>query len=215
LHIPSATPHSGASFDEPLSSYETGLSSSTSVFDATTVHQQVQSRDIGDVHVSGASIRDCFDLFLSKYSPQLPVVEGPLTPNTCYEESPYLFWVITTIGSRRYARDPTLLSQLSPQITALTREMTFSPEKSLRTIQAFMLLCTWPMPHSSLSLDITPTLSGVLLQHALSVGLHVFGVGQDFSRVKLQPDAEQMYLRARLWAQCIVVCQRSVLVTTP
>lgn len=165
-------------------------------------------RTFGDVEVSATAIDDCFRIFFTRYSPQFPAIEGEITPNDCYEQSPYLCLTIITIGSRRYTRDPTLFSQLSPQLTEYTKHAAFSRETSLHTIQAFMLNCAWPLPQSSLSRETTHIVSGVLLQHALSVGLHIFGVGQDFSRVKLQEDRALMYLRARLWVLCIVICQR-------
>ena len=51
-------------------------------------------------------------------------------------------------------------------------------------------------------------LSGVMVQHAISVGLHIAGVGQDFSRVKVPQDQDQAVFRAQLWAMCIVVAER-------
>ena len=51
-------------------------------------------------------------------------------------------------------------------------------------------------------------LAGALLQHALSIGLHVKGVGQDFSRTKVQEDRAQVDYRTRLWYICITVCKR-------
>lgn len=42
-------------------------------------------------------------------------------------------------------------------------------------------------------------LAGALLQHALTIGLHVYGIGQDFSRKKLKVDRMQIQHRARLW----------------
>jgi transcriptional regulatory protein LEU3 len=169
---------------------------------------QTSSRTIADLEVGARSIDDCFGIFYGRYLPQLPALEIELAANDCYAQSRYLFWVIVAIGSRRYHQDPTLLSQLAPHITKMTEHAAFSREKSLNTISAFMLLCTWPLPYNSMSKDISHILSGVLLQHSLSVGLHSFGVGQDFSRVKLQQDRAQMYFRARLWVLCIVICQR-------
>jgi hypothetical protein len=72
------------------------------------------------------------------------------------------------------------------------------------------LLSMWPMPFDSLSKDISPMLTGVIIQHALTIGLHIFGMGQDFSRVKLAWDRAQIAFRARLWALTISTCQRYV-----
>lgn len=52
------------------------------------------------------------------------------------------------------------------------------------------------------------------MQHAVCIGLHIFGVGQDFSRVKLTSDHTLMVSRAKLWALTISTCQRYVLLKT-
>lgn len=165
-------------------------------------------RSLNGVFVRATTIDDCFVIFNSKYSPQLPVVDGDVHPNKCYSQSPLLFWSILVIGSRKYQNDPTLMSLLVPQVKDLIKSAAFDGTKSLYTIQAFLLICHWPMPFNSLWKDITPIVSAVLLQHALSLGLHIFGIGQDFSRTKLQKDRSQIDLRARLWALCIVMSQR-------
>lgn len=54
-------------------------------------------------------------------------------------------------------------------------------------------------------------LAGALLNHALSIGLHIHGVGQDFSRTKIAVDRAQIEYRRRLWFVCVTVCQRQVL----
>jgi transcriptional regulatory protein LEU3 len=172
------------------------------------IAEETLPRTLNGAFISATAINDCFDTFKLKYSRQLPVVEGHIRPNKCFAQSPLLFWTIVIIGSRKYTRDPTLLSLLVPQVTDLIKSAAFTTCKSLSNIQAFLLLCTWPLPFDSLSKDITTTLSGVLLQHALSLGLYVYGVGQDFSRIKLRKDRTQTDMRARLWAMCIVVCQR-------
>lgn len=189
-----------------LSRYASGGMMSEPTFNLN--QEQTLPRTLGDIEVSVRSVDDCFNLFYSRFAPQMPAVESRLEPNECFAQSPFLFWTIIITGARKYPRDPTLLSQLMPHVAMLTKDAAFSVEKSMHTIQAFMLLCTWPMPHHSISKDLTHVLSGVLLQHTLSVGLHIFGVGQDFSRIKLAADRTQLYSRARLWALCIVICQR-------
>lgn len=181
--------------------------------ETTEIPSPTIGRLLEDNFVSPQSLEDCFQEFFTRYSPQLPAVETELKPNACFAQSPFLFWTIVSIGSRKYAGDPTLLSQLAPAVTRLAKEAAFMPrnEKTVYTIQALILLCVWPSPYSSLSEDITPMLAGALLQQALAVGLHIFGEGQDFSRIKLKKDRSQMDFRARLWAWCIIICQRQVL----
>jgi transcriptional regulatory protein LEU3 len=139
------------------------------------------------------------------------VVDGYLPPNECYRQSPFLFWTIIAIGSRKYIKDPTLILRVGPKVIELAQRAILTREDILTTIQALVCLCSWPMPFSTLNNDITPMLAGAMLQLAMSIGLHVYGVGQDFSRTKLQFDQWQQVQRARLWALCLTVSQKLVL----
>ena len=101
-----------------------------------------------------------------------------------------------------------MLSLLAPRVTELIRLAVFSRESDLPTVQAFILLCAWPMPVDTLHKDITPVLVGATLHLAMTTGLHIYGEGQDFSRTKLNLDNNEKTLRARMWVSCLMICQR-------
>ena len=148
---------------------------------------------------------DCCS-FMRNYAPQVFIFQSSLTPNDCHSQSPLLFWTIVAIGSRKYPDDPTVLSLLAPRLLKLVREAVFS--RDLPTIQAFLLLCVWPIPVDTLDNDISPVLIGVILQLALNVGLHLHGDGQDFSRITLNPDSHEEIFRSKLWMSCVITVQR-------
>jgi hypothetical protein len=56
--------------------------------------------------------------FFEHYSASLPIIDPTLSPDQCYSQSPFLFWAIVCIGSRRYPDDPTLLGWLAPRINS-------------------------------------------------------------------------------------------------
>ncbi|OAL38383.1 hypothetical protein AYO20_02442 [Fonsecaea nubica] len=163
---------------------------------------------IQDVSVDAQDIDECFALFFEKNLPHLPIFDQKLQPNDCYGASPFLFWTIVAIGSRRYSRDPTLILLLAPKVLDLAKTAIFSCERVLPTIQALVLLCTWQMPIDTLQKDITPQLAGAMIQLATNVGLHVYGSVQDFTRVPLKYDGQQRIFRTRLWSMCLYTCQR-------
>lgn len=146
--------------------------------------------------------------FLQNYLVYQPVVESDLQPRECYNKSRLLFWTIVSIGSRRYIKDPTLVISLAPKMTELVERTILSTEGVLFTMQALLLLCAWPIPFDTLSHDTSPTIAGAVLGIAMSNGLHVLGVGQDFSRKKLVDDHVSRLLRAKIWCICITTCQR-------
>lgn len=123
-------------------------------------------------------------------------------------QSEFLFWTIVAVGARKYEDDPTLLTLLQPQVVDLASRAILSRENPVPTIKALIVLCAWPPPHDSLEKDISPILAGALLQHALNIGLHIYGVGQDFTRKRIPVDRAQILYRRRLWLICITVCQR-------
>lgn len=145
----------------------------------------------------------------------MPTFESFMAPNECYEQSPLLFWTIVAVGSRKYTENPTLIILLGPKTSKLAKLALFAQEPVLLTIQAFLLLCSWPMPFEALSNDITPVLAGAVLQLATTIGLHVSGVGQEFARTRVNQDLNHRAARARLWTACVVVSQRLVLPIRP
>ncbi len=113
-----------------------------------------------------------------------------------------------TIGARPYSKDPTILGLLAPKVIDLAQRAIFHRENPLSTLQAFLLLTVWPMPVDTMHKDISPVLAGAMLNLAVTVGLHVHGIGQDFSRTTLHPDANQKIFRTKLWLSCLIASQR-------
>lgn len=139
--------------------------------------------------------------------PKLYIFDSLIDPNSCYAQSPLLFWTIVAIGARKYSKDPTILTLLGPKVIELAARGIFSQTERLPTIQAYLLLCIWPMPVDTLHKDITPVLSGAMLSLAVSNGLHVQGIGQDFSRTTLEHNENECIYRAKLWVACTVASQ--------
>ena len=149
--------------------------------------------------------------FHQHYLQHAPIFEGTIDAIHCYEQSLELFWIIVATGARRHRADPTLLTSLSPHVADLARKAAFSHTNRMNAVQILILLCSWPLPLNSLTKDISPMLAGAMIQHALAIGLHVHGIGQDFTRVPQVPDPGQIAYRARLWCLCAVVFQRYVI----
>lgn len=114
------------------------------------------------------------------------------------------------MGSRRYARDPTLLNRLTPRINSMALRALESRANPIQTIAGLLFLCVWPVPLNTMYKDVSNVLSGAAIHLAMQIGLHVIGSGQDFARTRLNSDHEQKVYRAQLWVHCLMISHKYV-----
>ncbi|KAK5996400.1 Regulatory LEU3-like protein [Cladobotryum mycophilum] len=167
---------------------------------------QIDPRMLDGQEVSGRKIFDCFNLFFTFYAPYLPILDPTASPNFYYEQSPFLFWTVVYIGSRRYPHDPTLVGRLSYTINTMAFMALESRSSPIQTIQGILLLCLWPVPVDTMHRSISLVLGGATLYFAMQIGLHVAGVGQDFARTVVSRSRSEKLKRALLWKLCCAVC---------
>lgn len=113
-------------------------------------------------------------------------------------------------GARRYLDDPTILGQLTGRVMNLALLSLSSHDSPLQTVIGLLILCNWTFPIDTVVKDLSHVFGGAAMQIAIQNGLHVSGNGQDFARTCLWPNARECAFRSRLWAFCLVTCQRSV-----
>lgn len=146
--------------------------------------------------------------FFSNYAHILPILDAQVSPDEYYLRCPQLFWTIVGVGCRQYVRDPTLLTRLAPSIQNMALSSLAKRVAVIDMIQSLLILSTWPFPFNSASKAMVHIFSSAALNLAQQIGLHVVGVGQDFARVKLNPDETVKAYRAQLWHYCIIINQR-------
>ena len=147
--------------------------------------------------------------FFAHFSPLLPILDEILSPNIYYAQLPLLFWSIVAVGSRRYAKDPTLLHSLTRDVMDLAMQWRPIRPSLVYVIESLLLLAAWPPPATSSTGDITFTLSGMIMNLALQIGLHQNPSScQDFARRRISLSDNEINRRSVLWAWCITHCQR-------
>ena len=147
--------------------------------------------------------------FFEHYEPFIPgLFDYNTTPTRFYEQSPLLFWCIVATGARRYTEDPILFERVVRQILQIALTSLFSLSNSIPTIEAVLILCSWPMPVNTMFKDATHALAGVAMQLAVQNGLHIFGREQDFVRQSIDEARSEVALRFRLWIHCVIIFQR-------
>lgn len=131
-----------------------------------------------------------------------------MSPNEYYDKSPLLFWSVIGVAARRFTTNPTLLGSLAEPIIRLASPLLHAPSAVIPAIQSLLLLSSFPFPTDSTSKDISYTLSGMAVNLALQVGLHVPTFSRDYSRSKTTLTQEEITMKVELWFYCIVIHQK-------
>ncbi|KFY48768.1 hypothetical protein V495_01048 [Pseudogymnoascus sp. VKM F-4514 (FW-929)] len=168
---------------------------------------RVAPRKLDGIELAADSIQILFEQFFTFYHPYLPFLDPRLSPDHYFYSSRLLFWTIISVASRRHSADPTLLSSLSISVPKLLWSTLQSVPQNHHEVKAMCLLCTWPFPMNSSSLDPTFMLSGTMAHTAMQIGLHRPGNAQDFSKFRIRLSQEDLEDRMKTWAACNIVMQ--------
>ncbi|TVY42940.1 Regulatory protein [Lachnellula occidentalis] len=164
-------------------------------------------RELDGVGLTEEAINSLFNEFWNCYHPYLPFLNPAQSPDQYYQQHPLLFWVIIVVAARRYTADPSLLTALSAPLSRLLWSTIGEVPSTHYVVKALCLLCTWPLPTSTTSTDPSHILGGVMMKAATGIGLHRPNHTQDFSRVSVDLNKEQLHDRVITWAVCNIVAQ--------
>jgi hypothetical protein len=164
-------------------------------------------REIENVGLTEDAINNLFNEFWCCYHPYIPFLNSAQLPDQYFQQHPLLFWAIIAVAARRYTADPGLLTSLSGPLTRLLWATVGEVPNNHYVVKALCLLCVWPLPTSTTSTDPTHILSGVMMKTATGIGLHRPNHTQDFSRVSVELNREQLHDRVTTWAVCNIVAQ--------
>lgn len=164
-------------------------------------------RELEDVRLTDDVERELFEEYFMSYHQFLPFLNPSQVPDQYYNQHPLLYWVIISIAARRYGSNPGLMACLSGPLTRLLWQTIGDVPGSHHVVKALCLLCTWPLPTSTSSSDPTQILCGVMMKIATLIGLHRPHHINDFSRVIVELDNQQLHDRVVTWAVCNIVAQ--------
>jgi Fungal specific transcription factor domain len=171
---------------------------------------------LGNFVLYEAVEKDCWATFFNIYHKFLPIIGGNREEHIKSIRLPkhsFLFWTIMVIALRHWHIDMgdsenTIYSQLLDQYKKilLPANMTKPPPDHF-TVKAWCLLCYWPLPVTTSAEDLTMTISGIMMKHAMQLGLHRPSHPDDFSRERIPLRQEDINDRLRTWVLCNVVAQ--------
>lgn len=167
------------------------------------------SRELEGVQLTEDNETFLFNEFFAVYHPFMPFLNPQQSPEMYYQQHPLLFWSIIAVAARRYspANAPLLLTNLSDPLSRLLWSTIGEVPSNYHTVKAMCLLCAWPLPTSTTTSDPTHILCGVMMKTATGIGLHRPNHIQDFSRVSVELNREQLGDRVTTWAVCNIVSQ--------
>ncbi|KAK0621262.1 hypothetical protein B0T17DRAFT_591184 [Bombardia bombarda] len=166
-----------------------------------------RSRALGSRVFSGGDISFYFEKYFEHFHPYLPIVRMR-DPDACYKRGPVLFWTIIMTACRRYARDSTVYQFLQDKILPEIWGQVSQPPLRLPTINALLLLATWPFPTIRFLSDPSLVFVGIALNSAFLSGLHTgYGSHPEFKALFHTfdtTDEEACFT----WAACAIVSHR-------
>lgn len=164
--------------------------------------------ELESVRLTEQDVQGLFNEFFSYYHPFLPFLDPQQSPDLYFQQHALLFWTIISIASRRYRNKPGILHELSGgPLTRLLWNTVGDVPNSYFVVKALCLICTWPSPTSTTTADPTHILGGVMMKAATGIGLHRPNHTQDFSRVSVELNKDQLHDRVTTWAVCNIVAQ--------
>ncbi|KAI1392774.1 uncharacterized protein F4822DRAFT_140303 [Hypoxylon trugodes] len=164
--------------------------------------------ELETVRLTEQDVHNLFQEFFTCYHPFLPFLNEHQSPDLYYQQHALLFWTIIAIASRRYHAKPSILHELSSgPLNRLLWGTVGDVPNSYFVVKALCLLCTWPLPTSTTTADPTHILCGVMMKAATGIGLHRPNHTQDFSRVSVELNKDQLHDRVTTWAVCNIVAQ--------
>jgi hypothetical protein len=145
--------------------------------------------------------------FFCHYHHFLEILNPSITPDTCYDKSPVLFWSIISVASRRYEYDITLLGNLKAPVSQLIWSTASQPPLSSFSIQALIIMSMWPFPTDTQWKEPSFMLMSMAKSAAMQNGFHQPEAMQDFLRVKTQLEPEEFRAAVILWAGCYITAE--------
>lgn len=149
-----------------------------------------------------------FYRFFRDYHPALPILELPVPPDFMYGTSQLLFWVVVSIGSRKYGKHPTLINAFSGRVTNLLLQSMTLRNKAVEVVKGFVLILTWPFPFGSFNHDPSFVFGGSLVHIALQCGLYIPHLGMTSSKLCSPVRDTSSIQRAKLWAYVVITYQQ-------
>ena len=144
--------------------------------------------------------------YFTKYHSHFPILPEVETFILEYDQNRLLLWTVLAIASRQMADQPTLFSALVDPVRKMAADIYSHQSRSLRTMQALLLLSVWPFPFQQTHNDPTPMYCSLATHIGYSLGLHRPLHKADFEE-KVTGVSMSNLIDRKTWHGCFIVNQ--------
>lgn len=136
--------------------------------------------------------------FHQHYSDHVPFIEIEQSADAVYQASDILFWALVLVSARNHPLFNRQFPQLKSAFHGLLSEYIVRAIRCTYTVQALLLLCTWPMPVASQGDDPSWNYCSLAVSAVQQIGIH------EPVHIEGKRSAQSVpYLKA--WLGCFVV----------
>ncbi|KAK5174535.1 uncharacterized protein LTR77_001615 [Saxophila tyrrhenica] len=105
----------------------------------------IQPARLGLSTFNESAIRERFRMFYDHFHPCLPILSPNVPIGTLQRHSPFLFWTIIAVTCRLERLPEQEIASFESSYTSLAQKASMTSPMTLYTIQALLLICTWPL----------------------------------------------------------------------
>ena len=146
-----------------------------------------------------------YSYFIS-YHPYFPILPDQQTFLAEYDDNRLLLWTVLAIASKGHDEYPYLYSSLVDPVRALAADIYAPQSRSLRTMQALLLLCVWPFPFQQTVNDPSSMYCSLATNIGYQLGLHRPLHRSDFYEGAEQP-LQCTAVEKKTWYGCFIANQ--------
>lgn len=147
------------------------------------------------------------DSFSLHYFYHIPILDLQKPVESLLNDSKLLFWTVAIIAARDHPTRQTYFSLLEKPFLRLLSEQLFRSIRSIYTIQALLLLCTWPLPVTTQPEDPSWEYCGMAVAAATKMNLCKADT-RKLPEVSVSSSTDDTTLRLKTWLGCFLVSTR-------
>lgn len=144
--------------------------------------------------------------YFASYHPYFPILPDQHEFTAEYDSNRLLLWTVLAIASRGRDDMPNVYASLVEPVRRLASDLYSGQSRSLKTMQALLLLCIWPFPHQQSINDPSPMYCSLATHIGYQLGLHRPMHRSDFHETASRPIVSNLTER-KTWYGCFIVNQ--------